>query len=233
MGFFLGFRSSISEKEEGKTNIRKIASLRLPFYSRYRFSRFPPKSKSETLLFSLAICRVVEENQLGQISLSKPTSRLCCHFPLGPVSSGFPMSFPRSLRPGIRQRRPPPSALTHSPNNFISTNFSLKEENIQKESRVQENPTLVSRSTRPTSNKNQLSSYEMGSEPAQESKTNTESFHKCNQASMALSISEVLGASTQGWSPGHSPTHEGTEKDQGLSQQIQVLSEHDLMAPHP
>lgn len=158
MGFFLGFRSSISEKEEGKTNIRKIASLRLPFYSRYRFSRFPPKSKSETLLFSLAICRVVEENQLGQISLSKLTSRLCCHFPLGPVSSGFPMSFPRSLRPGIRQRRPPPSALNHSPNNFISTNFSLKEENIQKESRVQENSTLVSRSTRPTSNKNRLSS---------------------------------------------------------------------------
>lgn len=49
------FSSSISGKEEGKNKIRTIASLRLPFYSRYRFCRFPPQSKSETLLFSLAI----------------------------------------------------------------------------------------------------------------------------------------------------------------------------------
>lgn len=133
MWYFWGFSSSISGKEEGKTKIRKIASLRLPFYSRYRFGRFPPQSKSETLLFSLAIQReilVVKENQPDEISLDKLISRLCCHFPLGPVSSGFPISFPRSLRPGIRQRRQPPSALHHSPDNFISSNFCYMEENI-------------------------------------------------------------------------------------------------------
>lgn len=109
------FSSSISEKEEGKNKIRTIASLRLPFFSRYRFCRFPPQSKSETLLFSLAIRReipVAKENQPDEISLSKLISRLCCHFPLGPVSRGFPISFPRSLRPGVRQSRQP-SAVVH------------------------------------------------------------------------------------------------------------------------
>lgn len=61
----------------------------------------------------------------------------------------------------------------------------------------------------------------MGSEPAQESKTNNKSFHKCNQVSKVLSISQVLGASTQGWSPGHSHRHEGTDKDQELPVLVQ------------
>lgn len=146
------FSSSISGKEEGKNKIRTIASLRLPFYSRYRFCRFPPQSKSETLLFSLAIWReipVVKENQPDEISLSKLISRLCCHFPLGPVSSGFPISFPRSLRPGVRQRTQP-SAVVHSIIHSFKI-FAIKERASRKEdteNRLRKNHTSVHRSMR-------------------------------------------------------------------------------------
>lgn len=42
---------------------------------------------------------VVKGNQPDEISRNALISRLCVHFALGPFSIGFPMSFPRSLRP--------------------------------------------------------------------------------------------------------------------------------------
>lgn len=52
---------------------------------------------------------VVGGHQPDEISRNVLTPRLCGHFALGPFSMGFPMSFPRSLRPaGAKGQSAPP-----------------------------------------------------------------------------------------------------------------------------
>lgn len=78
------------------------------FDSRNGLGRVPHKLDP---LFHLAVRRptavlAAKGNRQNEISWSALISRLCVHFALGPFSMGFPMSFPRSLRPMARSILP-------------------------------------------------------------------------------------------------------------------------------